>query len=226
MTDAEELSLINGCVLSLLDRINNVVDSGNGARITASDVSRTTLEDKTMRRARRSFDVDFAAYFPVATVTARMVALTAKTITSDNPLVVNYTTHNGSSALAVATSATATSPAEAANSGGSVSSTTTIVVVVIGVVVVIFAVIDFVLVRRDRNARHRRVTTDAPDCPDVVHGVVPGCSPQSTMMLGGSDVQGSSLVCTMSRSNTTMVDSAEEDVATRARVVLAQTSEV
>ena len=100
MTDAEELSVTNGCVQALLVRLNDVT-SGNSATLTSSsDVSRTTLSDKGSRLVRRSYEVDFVAYFSDIAVSPSTAAAAAMTITSDNPLVVSYTKQGGSSATA------------------------------------------------------------------------------------------------------------------------------
>ena len=84
---------------ALLVRLNDAT-SGNSATLTSSDVSRTTLSDKGSRLVRRSYEVDFVAYFSDIAVSPSTAAAAAMTITSDNPLVVSDTKQGGSSATA------------------------------------------------------------------------------------------------------------------------------
>ena len=155
MTDAEELSVTNGCVQALLVRLNDVT-SGNSATLTSSDVSRTTLSDKGSRLVRRSYEVDFVAYFSDITVSPSTAAAAAMTITSDNPLVVSYTKQGGSSATATATSASG--GASTQNSGGhsGISRTAVIVIcVVVTIGVIGGAAVAFALVKLHQNWRCR-----------------------------------------------------------------------
>eukprot|EP00035_Acanthoeca_spectabilis_P026650 m.463622 g.463622 ORF g.463622 m.463622 type:complete len:257 (+) comp23111_c0_seq1:286-1056(+) len=160
LSTAEKQSLQSNASIAFLNRLN-MVNAGLGTNLTIAAVSRTVLSELSTRL--RQNVVVFSAFFIATEVSAAEAASAALTITSGNPLRVEYVLDDGSIASATGTAAvvragTAAPTAAPSNQSKGPS------FAAVGVVgaVLLLAIVGSLVLWKVHQARTRELRTQTP----------------------------------------------------------------